>query len=58
MQSAKTVLYIHMSISSFPTCAVELQGMDGRNIVESNIKGRRESGLSTRIERITRKKKP
>lgn len=39
-----------MSISFFSNCAVELQGMDGRNIVESITKERRESGLATRID--------
>jgi len=53
-RARRTVSYVAMSISSFPSCAVELRDMDGGNIVESNAKERRESGLTTRI---TRKKK-
>jgi hypothetical protein len=57
-RARRTVSYGDISIRSFSACAVELQGMDRRNIVQSNAEERGESGLTTRlIERITRKKK-
>jgi len=37
------VSYLNISISSFSACAVELQGIDGRNIAGSNTEEKRES---------------